>query len=487
MPSPTAGLFGGLATGIFGRMREHEDEQRQMDLEERKNALTSLSSLLEHATPDTRPVIYKQMADVMKLKGKHRGVWDMLTGQGRDDYHQQLSSQLDNVFGNIMGPKAYEAATTVAPTSGNQEDWGDETSPLAYTPPAGKIALRDPIAEHLEALKSQYGLQNDRKSAEIELRGQIAAKNAADNDARDFANRKDIEEQRAALKAFGPILQRAQALSGGKAPTPEAIEQAAKEHADKYGLDIDKLKAQIEFLTTGSKRNLALAQSLGEGGAGRPMTENQTRVFDANQRKQAADTFKEWTNFRGQVNQLDTQHQGIRKQIADLAAKNGAGFNEAAVYGQSDKPVFYNLKTNDPVDPIELGVTDKSLQSLLGQLRTLYANKNKAYEELKGRHKTLMSDFKGMYNSTNEWDVTPNPEVGGLAPAGAPRTGNPSEWKVPLGPSPLTNPATEFERVSSKPLVEGSLYQDDKGKKFKVGKMKKRLGSYFVYELQPVE
>ena len=74
MPSPTAGLFGGLAQGIFGRMREHEDEQRALDLEDKKNALNSLSSLLEHATPETRPTIYKQMADVMNLKGKHRVV-----------------------------------------------------------------------------------------------------------------------------------------------------------------------------------------------------------------------------------------------------------------------------------------------------------------------------------------------------------------------------------------------------------------------------
>ena len=154
----TSALFGGLAQGIFGRMRELDDEQRKIDLEDKQQALTGLSKLLEHATPETLPVIYKQMADVMKLKGKHRGVWDMLTGQGRDDYHQRLSSTLDKVYGNVMGPEAFEAAKTAAPVSGNAADWADESAPLQYTPPAGKIALRDPQREEIELQRQRYGI-----------------------------------------------------------------------------------------------------------------------------------------------------------------------------------------------------------------------------------------------------------------------------------------------------------------------------------------
>lgn len=430
MPSPTAGLFGGLATGIFGRMREHEDEQRQMDLEERKNALNSLSSLLEHATPDTRPVIYKQMADVMKLKGKHRGVWDMLTGQGRDDYHQQLSSQLDNVFGNVVGPEKYQQLQQ----EGVKQDLGaafQANSPYVRStepkPTEGKIALRDPIAEHLNALKSQYGLQNDRRSAEIELRNKLAGERELANDIRDAASQKDIAEQRAALKAFGPIMQRAQALSGGMAPTREAIEQAAQEHAAKFGLDIDKLKAQIEFLSSGARRNDAMAQSLGEGGAGRPQTENQKLVFDAAQRSQAAATYEKWNKAKANITKLDSEQQALRQQINQLAKRSGVEFDET-------NGVF--VKDGRVVNPIEIDQPESRTNAMLTRLAKLAADKAAAANELQGHRSTLEGQFPSLYTFGDQWSVTPNPEVGGLAPAGAPRTGTPPPFPASAA-SPL--------------------------------------------------
>lgn len=481
MPSPTAGLFGGLATGIFGRMREHEDEQRQMDLEERKNALTSLSSLLEHATPDTRPVIYKQMADVMKLKGKHRGVWDMLTGQGRDDYHQQLSSQLDNVFGNVVGPEKYQQLQQ----EGVRQDLGaafQANSPYVRStepkPTEGKIALRDPIAEHLNALKSQYGLQNDRRSAEIELRNKLAGERELANDIRDAASQKDIAEQRAALKAFGPIMQRAQALSGGMAPTREAIEQAAQEHAAKFGLDIDKLKAQIEFLSSGARRNDAMAQSLGEGGAGRPQTENQKLTFDASQRKEAATTYEKWNKAKANITRLDTEHQAVRQQLNQLAQSQGVSYDEA-------NGRFYD-KNGQTVDPDLLGIPRKQLDSLMSKMAKLAADKAAAANELQGHRSTLEGQFPSLYTFGDQWSVTPNPEVGGLAPAGAPRTGNPPEWKMPLnGP----NKVGEIKQYkSTSPIPVGTVIDAGPKGKFKVaGIAGKDKDGTIIHNIVPVK
>ena len=491
MPSPTAGLFGGLAQGIFGRMREHEDEQRALDLEDKKNALNSLSSLLEHATPETRPTIYKQMADVMNLKGKHRGVWDMLTGQGRQDYHDQLSQHLDSVFGNVVGPEQYKQLQQ----EGVAQDLGAAfraNSPYVRSdvpkPTEGKIALRDPITEHLDAMRQQYGLQSEQRELDIRLRDALQTERERKNDEREAELKKSVDKERAAMAAFKPIMQRAQAISGNMIPTPEAIDQAAQEFSEKTGLDKEFLKSKIFSNTTGGELNIAkknFFDSGGAGGAGRPMTENQQRTFDAAQRAQAAGTFEKWNKAKALINRLDIEQQATRQQINQLAQQNGVSYDEA-------NGRFYD-KNGQTVDPDLLGLPRRQLDALFSKMAKLSADKAAALSEMQGHRSTLEGQFPQLYTFGDQWSVTPNPETGGLAPAGAPRTGTPPPF--PAGTAaPSTGAAQaqpegiQYEHLSRQKLPVGTVLKGKDGNpSYKITGLKATEGGFYRYTMEPVK
>jgi hypothetical protein len=478
MPSPTAGLFGGLAQGIFGRMQEHEDEQRKLDLDERKSALTSLSSLLEHATPETRPAIYKQMSEVMKLKGKHRGVWDMLTGGGRDDYHNQLSSQLDNVFGNVMGPQAYEAATIAAPTSGDQADWGDESAGLSYTPPAGKIALRDPIAEHLTALKSQYGLQNDRRSQEIELRNRLTGEREAANDERDATNKlkdREVAAQIAAEKKVRAIATAFALKRQSKIPSDEEFAAAAEQVAATDGLNVDKLKAQIGFLESGSRRNDAQAQNAGS--IDKPITPYQAVQIDKDQQAKSGAVYEKWSKAKGEMDRIGREQQSLRAQLNNINPTSGFADPTGKFVFDESAGRFIDKATGQPakfVSPI--------VQKQIAKIAELEALKAAHKQEMSGNRSVLESQFPSLYTFGDEWSVTPNPQTGGVAPAGAPRTGPPPEWKVPT--EPVTG-VTQYKSTS--PLPKGTIIETGRGKFRIIGVKGKDKDGTIIHNIEPVK
>ncbi len=481
----TSALFGGLAQGIFGRMRELEDEQRKLDLEDKQQALTGLSRLLEQATPETRPVIYKQMADVMNLRGKHRGVWDMLTGQGRDDYHRRLSSTLDKVYGNVVGPEAYEklkpqlAADLSQVPGGTGPAWMNVATTPTPDQTAGKIALRDPQREEIELQRQRYGIQNDRRIAEIELRNRLTGERELANDIREADLKKEVDRNRAAMAAFKPIMQRAQAISGGLVPTEEAIDQAAAEYAEKSGLDVEFLKSKIKL--NAANTDLAGAkttyyQSGGSGGADKPITPYQQYGIDSAQRAQAAAVFEKWNKAKANINRLDTEHQAARQMLNQLAARNEVSYDEA-------NGRFYDA-TGKTVDIDELDQVASKTQALLSKMAKLAADKAASFSELQGYRSTLEGQFPTLYTFGDQWSVTPNPEVGGLAPAGAPRTGNPPPF--PAG-AVQPRPAATPQYKSTSPLPKGTvLDMGPKGKFRVVGVAGKDKDGQVIHDIVPV-
>lgn len=485
MPSPTAGLFGGLATGIFGRMREHEDEQRQLDLDERKNALSSLSSLLEHATPETRPVIYRQMADVMRLKGKHRGVWDMLTGGGRDDYHQQLSQQLDNVFGNVVGPEKYQQLQQ----QGVAQDLGaafQANSPYvrsnAPKPTEGKVALRDPIAEHLNALRQQYGIQNDRRSAEIELRNKLAGEREAANDQRDAVNKlkdREVAAQIAAEKKVRALATTFALQRQSKIPSDEEFARAAEQVAGTDGLNVDKLKAQIGLIGAETKRNEAQAQYYGEGGAGglgRPMTENQQRIFDAGQQAKADAAYKQFNDAISQYKAYDEQYRNALQRLQTTLSGRNLYYKDGQIF---------EAGTNAP-QPTQMRRYESSLKEIEGLQRKATELKGMA----EGHRSTLGESFKDYFDpGTDIWNVQRKP-FGGPAPAGAPRTSAPPEWKVPVQPKtsqPSLQGVGEFQERSTKPRRLGEVIDTGRGQIRVLGIIGKTEDGRIRYKVEGIQ
>lgn len=492
MPSPTAGLFGGLAQGIFGRMQEHEDEQRKLDLDEKKSALTSLSALLEHATPETRPILYKQMGDVMNLKGKHRGVWDMLTGGGRDDYHQQLSAKLDGVFGNVVGPEKYAQLKQ----QGVQQDMGAafqandprvrSSQPL---PQDGKIALRDPIAEHLTALKSQYGLQNDRRSQEIELRNRLAGEREAANDERDATNKlkdREVAAQIAAEKKVRAIATAYALKRQSKIPSDEEFAAAAEQVAQMDGLNVDKLKAQIGFLESGSRRNDAQVQNAGSGD--KPITPYQAVQIDKDQQAKAGAIYEKWSKAKGEMDRIGREQQSLRAQLSNINPTSGFAdptgkfvFDEAA--GR-----FIDKATGQPakfVSPI--------VQKQVAKIAELEALKATHKQEMSGNRSVLESQFPSLFTFGDEWSVTPNAQTGGVAPAGAPRTGPLPEWKVPPSATPLAGvqeynvPATNSKGEPIPLSKVGDVIQTGKGSIRILGIIGKKPDGTVRYKVEVVK
>lgn len=476
----TSALFGGLAQGIFGRMRELDDEQRKLDLEDKQQALTGLSKLLEQATPETRPIIYKQMADVMKLKGKHRGVWDMLTGQGRDDYHQRLSSTLDKVYGNVVGPEAFEAAKTAAPVSGNAADWADESAQLQYTPPAGKIALRDPQREEIDLQRQRYGIQNDRRMAEIELRNRLTGERELANDIREADLKKEVDRNRAAMAAFKPIMQRAQAISGGLVPTEEAIDQAAAEYAEKNGLDVEFLKSKIKLNASNAKladtKSVSIASG-GYGGADKPITPYQQYGIDEKQQSKGIDAYNKFSSSLGEINRIGSRQAELRKQLSAInpltgAAGEGFTFDEAAgVFGGQTGPVKF-------VNP--------RVQKMIDELKKLESDKVKLKQQLDAQRAILQTYHRDQFNVVDDWTVQPNPEYGGLAPAGAPRTGNPPPFPAgAVQPRPAATATPQYKSTSPLPR-DTPLDMGPKGKFKVVGVAGKDKDGQFIHDIEPV-
>lgn len=421
MPSPTAGLFGGLAQGIFGRMREHEDEQRKLDLEDKKNALNSLSSLLENATPETRPVIYKQMADVMSLKGKHRGVWDMLTGGGRQDYHDQLASKLDGVFGNVVGPEAYEqlkshpeAGYSGLPAAGGPA-WASPTITQTPDQTAGKIALEDPTLNKVKLLQATYGLRSANDSNKLWEGAE--AKNYTNEIKGDLGKERDAAKitLTATMKAQGDILKRGMQMAqaqGRAKPTDDDLQAAALQLGTETGNHDEALqaltalrKAQTQYYANGGSQG---------GGADKPITPYQQTQIDKDLQAKGVAVFQNWNKAKATINKLDTEHQAVRKQLNQIASANGLAFDEAN--GQ-----FLDSKTGKAVDLDTLPVSSKQLRGMLDKMAKLAADKAAAYQEMQGHRATLEGQFGPLYKFNGEWDVQPS-EMGGVAPAGAPRT-----------------------------------------------------------------
>jgi len=492
MPSPTAGLFGGLATGIFGRMREHEDEQRKMDLEERSGALKSLGSLLEHATPETRPTIYKQMADVMKLKGKHRGVWDMLTGQGRDDYHNQLSSQLDGVFGNVVGPEKYQQLQQ----QGVQQDLGAafqandpsvrSSQPL---PQDGKIALRDPIAEHLNSLRTQYGMQNDRRSQEIELRNKLTGERELANDQRDFDFKTRDRDHAAQIAAEKKVRAAATALAlkrQSKVPSDEEYAAAAEQVAAADGLNVDKLKAQIGLIGAETKRNEAQATYYGSGGAGgaeKPITPFQQQGIDEKQQEKGIGTYNKFSAALGEINKIGARQTALRTQLSSINPLTGAPDPTQSFKFDEQSGTF-----SGPNGPVKF--VNPAVQKMVQELTTAEANKIKFKKEL-DTHRSVLETYHGnQFNVADEWTVAPNKDYGAVAPAGAQRTGNPPEWKVPVQPKPtagLQGQGEFHDRAGAKPRKVGEIIDTGKGKIRIVGIKGKGLTGGIEYIVEGVQ
>lgn len=425
MPTPATGFFGGLAKGIFGTMAEHERSAREEGLKKREQTLNYLTGLMDQTTPETRPILMQQISDVMGLKGKQRGVWDMLTGNGRQNYSDALGEKLSEITGNIVGPEQYaklkgglQADFTQAP-SANGPAWASQALVQAPDQTAGKIALMDPRADRLAQIREQYGAMRDAGLDRLEY--QEAGRVARQEDAQRHA--KEIAELKQYNAAFGPVYKQAATIAAGKKKArfdDEDLAEAAQQIATVGGLNVDLLKARIGL--AGAKEQeakaMAAATGLGTGDPFAGMKPGERARFDQTQQQNAAVPYGQWQKAYAEVQKIDAEQKALRAEIARLDPTTGL-----TVQGQSPYSFDETQGTYVGQGGQAPAFVSASAKAKIAKLKQLEAQKQSLRAILQSTSQTLKAQFPDYYNVTNEWTVTPNPGFGGVSPSGAPRTG----------------------------------------------------------------
>lgn len=422
MPTPATGFFGGLAKGIFGTMAEQEDRQRKEDLKNKEQTLSYLTGLMDQTTPETRPILMKQISDVMGLKGKQRGVWDMLTGGGRQDYSDALGEKLSEITGSIVGPKQFQEMQQ----QDLQADMGaafKANSPYirssAPKMTEGKIALLDPRADRLAQIREQYGAMKEAGLDRLEF--QAAQRTALQEDAQKHS--KEIEEVRQYNRAFGPVYKQAATIAAGKGKPKfdeEDLTEAAQQIATLGGLNVDKLKAQIGLSQAKKIEAEANAQAAGLG-TGDPfagMKPGERARFDQTQQQNAAGVYGQWQKAYAEVQKIDSEQKALRAEIARIDPTTGMSTQGQSPYSFDEAQGTYVGQGGQAP-----AYVSASAKAKIAKLKQLEAQKQSLRATLQSSSAALKAQYPDYYDVVDEWTVRPNAGFGGVASSGAPRTG----------------------------------------------------------------
>lgn len=425
MPSPTGGFFAGLAQGLFDTIGRHEKEAREEDFKKRGETLNYLTSMLDQTTPETRPILMQQISDVMKLKGKQRGVWDMITGGGRQNYSDALGQKLSEITGNIVGPREYERLkggvqvdTSQAPGAGGPA-WASLPVNVAPDQTAGKIALLDPRADRLAQIREQYGAMREAGLERLEYTE--AARMARQEDAQQHA--KEIAEMRQYNSAFGPVFKQAATIAASKKKPKfddEDLAEAAGQIAQQQGLNLDLLKARIGLAGAKELEAKANAQATGLGTndpfAG--MKPGERARFDQSQQQNAAGVYGQWQKAYAEVQKIDSEQKTLRAELARLDPATGMAVSGTSPYSFDETQGTYVGQGGKVVDYV-----GASTKAKIAKLKQLEAQKQALRATLQSSSAALKAQYPDYYNVTDEWTVTPNAGFGGVMPTGAARTG----------------------------------------------------------------
>lgn len=481
MPEPTN--FGqGLSIGIFDALTKRQLEQREKDTNARKEKLTLLGSLLDQATPETQPLILQQMGEVMGFKGKQRSIWQQLTGSNMGAYEESLNARMSELLGNYVPEAQYEKLRTV-PTLSKAPTDIDPTSlfPIFATEDQtkGKVALKDPYKEKLNMLRAQYGLQTSAAMDRMREKEQLIGERQLALEEERTTNRKEVDSQRALLKAQGDVLKRAVALAGGPGMpiTEDNYAVAAEQVATEYNLKPEQLKANLGLTKARTKLAEAETASLGAmtdpvTGAALPgagMKPGERLRFDQSQQQAATAAYTKWAEAKGRVDAAFSQIQSLRQKLTNSAKAQNASFDEA-------RGTFVSNVTGQPIDPIllRIGGADREL----AELTRLRGEADRAKAEVEAGYNTLKTQYGNYYRTGSDiWQVAPNPSFGGVSAAGSPRTG-----AAPI--IDATTPKTRTPDISESLTINGTL--DKPASSRRVGEVFSYAGKrYKIVEVQP--
>lgn len=449
MPSGTSSFLGGLAEGIFEAQTERNRRAADEEQRTKLDAVRQLAGMMDDVTPDSRPLLLKQMGDMLSLKGPHRGIWDQLTGQGLELGKQAVGSKLSEIMGGAMGPNAARVAQGKSIHQAIDAGF-DRSLPAPMDPLANKIVFRDPQQEALNLARSRAKLSNDITSERLTEREGLLAQNrlTLQNDRQ--SHELGMLERRKELEAMGKVNQAASALalaSGRVQISPVDLEAAAKQIANRDGLNLEKLRKDIGLVE--AKTSYFQSQG-GVAGEGKPLTEAQRVTNDRALQTSANSIYQQWSKSRSDVTNLDQQQTSLRARLLALANAEGSDYDET-------RGIFVNRKTGQPLT--EFLSSGKTINGLLADMNKISAAKAAAYQEESAHRATLGAQFPDYFTISPSGHVQPKSSFGGVAPTGAARTTS----------SPATYDATVPQAKQAKVLDVGGIANYKSSNNYKVG------------------
>ena len=213
----------GLAHGLFGAINDQNQQAKEREDATRKNTLNLLGSMLDQVDDDSKPLLFQQMAEVAGLKGKHRGLWDELTGRGRNEVTDAINQKYGDVMGSLVGPgqmAKLRPHMEIQGTAGSTPVEGIGAIPnlvggMSADQSQGKIGLRSALQDKMKEEAAKIKLQQTYLNQRLADREASVSQRQQELEDLRQANRKELEEQRAHLKGSGDVLKRASPL-----PTP---------------------------------------------------------------------------------------------------------------------------------------------------------------------------------------------------------------------------------------------------------------------------
>lgn len=478
----------GLAHGLFGAINDQNQQAKEREDATRKNTLTMLGSMLDQVDDDSKPLLFQQMAEVAGLKGKHRGLWDELTGRGRNEVTDAINQKYGDVMGSLVGPGQMDqlrshAMQVQAPGPGPEGIYETNPELLQLQTPdmsKGKIGLKSALGDKMKEEAAKIKLQQTYLNQRLADREASVSQRQQELEDLRQANRKELEDQKTYNKAFGDVYKRAAqnaAKYNRKELTQEDLAVGADSLAAEQGLNADKLKAMIGVDVAKKGYFEAQAQAAGQNAGGvRP---GQQATLDQAQQQNAQAVHRQWLEAKAKTEKSALEADQLRGQLEGFAKKHGMYFdsrdNSFRVPG-GGLPEPYSLQ----------GMALEDAKGILQKYLEAMANRVQFESEQRGHYNVIKSNYPDYFEVGDEKNpyVKPNAKFGGVAPFGAARTGGGGGGAVYDATGPYTGPSGKPGNVAEGQLIFGT--KDRPASSMKVGQLVNQGGlKYRVKAIVP--
>ena len=159
---PQGGNFWtGIAEGYLQSKRESDAQARDEEFKTKQQYASLLSSMIDRVEPESQPMLFKAIGDVMGMKGKERGIWDFISGAGIKGAQQAVQQKFQDVMGGAL--TAEQARNLRARQDVAGLGWSNQQAAQQMQQQAGdklqnSIIFRDPRAEKMEDFTRQKQL-----------------------------------------------------------------------------------------------------------------------------------------------------------------------------------------------------------------------------------------------------------------------------------------------------------------------------------------